>query len=42
MVAFDNFLSTPYFIKQLTQISDDLIHAPNQAKFLRDELRKVN
>lgn len=42
LLAFDCYLSTPLFIKRLTQISDELITAPNQMAYLRQELRKVN
>lgn len=38
----ENYLSTPSFIKQLTDISYELIHQPNQAAFLSAELKKVN
>lgn len=42
ILAFDNYLSTPLFIKRLTQISDELITQPNQAAYLREKLREVN
>jgi len=42
LLAFDSYLSTPLFIKRLTQISDELIAVPNQQAHLRAELRKVN
>ena len=42
LIAFDCYLSTPLFIKELTKISDDLITQPNQAAYLREKLREVN
>lgn len=42
MLLFDAYLSTPRFIKRLTQISEELISQPNQAQFLREKLREVN
>ena len=41
-VGFDAYLSTPLFIKRLTQISDELITQPNQQQYLRSKLREVN
>ena len=39
---YDSYLSTPNFIKRLTDISLELIHQPDQGAYLREELRKVN
>ena len=36
------YLSTPKFIKYLTDISDMLIVATNKEQTLREELRKLN
>lgn len=41
-IGFDAYLSTPLFIKRLTQISDELITQPNQQQYLRSKLREVN
>ena len=41
-VGFDAYLSTPLFIKRLTQITDELITQPNQQQYLRSKLREVN
>lgn len=42
LLSFDSYLSTPLFIKRLTQISDELIRQPNQAQYLREKIREVN
>ena len=36
------YLSTPKFIKKLTDISDELMTTPNSEEYLKEELRKVN
>ena len=38
----DAYLSTPKFIKALTDISNELITKVNKEEFLKDELKKVN
>jgi len=36
------YLSTPKFIKTLTDISNELITVTNRDEYLREELKKVN
>jgi hypothetical protein len=42
VIALIAYLSTPKFIKKLTEISDALINCPNRDEFLKEELKKVN
>lgn len=41
-IGFDAYLSTPFFINRLTQISNELITQPNQQQYLREKLKEVN
>eukprot|EP00347_Sterkiella_histriomuscorum_P016779 403351884 len=40
--ALNAYLSTPKFMKTLTDISNDLITVTNREEYLREELKKVN
>lgn len=41
-IALNAYLSTPKFIKTLTDISNELITVLNRDDYLREELKKVN
>ena len=41
-IALNAYLSTPKFMKTLTDISNDLITVTNREEYLREELKKVN
>ena len=41
-IAMNAYLSTPRFIKRLTDISLKLIHEPNREEFLINEIKKIN
>ncbi len=41
-IALNAYLSTPKFIMTLTDLSTELIEAPNRDEFLQRELKKIN
>ncbi len=41
-IALKAYLSTPKFVKTLTDISEELITVANRTEYLREELKKVN
>ncbi len=40
--ALNAYLSTPKFIKVLTDISNELIYQTDRGEFLKENLRKIN
>jgi len=41
-IALNAYLSTPKFIKALTDLSNELIEIPNRTEYLREEIKKIN
>ncbi len=42
LIALNAYLSTPKFIKCLTDLSDRLIEITNRTEFLKEEIKKIN
>jgi hypothetical protein len=41
-IALASYLSTPLFVKKLTELSEEIITVANRDDYLKEELKKIN